>query len=137
MARGSPDWQPWTAVQRFAATGGATPFEQLITVAAGVTSGSPTSQAFALVKGFVSKVWIRFPQGPAGLLKIAIFNEATQLWPGTAATWFRGDNEIIEFDTEYDVPLVSAAYKLTLKGYNDDDSYSHDALVRIWVVKLP
>lgn len=25
MARGSPDYQPWTSVQRFAATGGASP----------------------------------------------------------------------------------------------------------------
>lgn len=137
MARGSPDWQPWTSVQRFAATGGATPFEQLITVPAATVVGSPVSQAFVLAKGFVSQVWIRFPQGPAGLLKIAIFDEAAQLWPGTTATWFRGDNEIIQFTTEYDVPLVSALRKLTIKGYNDDDSYSHDALVRIWVVLLP
>lgn len=137
MARGSPDWQPWTSVQRFAATGGAKPFEQMITVPANTVVGSPVSQDITLVKGFVSHVVIRFPQGSAALLKIAMFDVATQLWPGTSATWFRGDNEIIEFDTEYDVPLVSAVRKLTIKGYNDDDSYEHSALVRVWVVSLP
>lgn len=137
MPRGSPDYQPWTGLQRFAGTGGATPYEQKITVAANVVAGSPTSQIITLAKGFVSHVWIRFPAGSAGLTGIAIFNEATQLWPGTAATWFTGDNEIVEFDTEYDVPLITATYKLTIKGYNSDDSYEHAVLVRIWVVALP
>ena len=137
MTRGSPDWQPWTGVQRFAATGGATPFEQKITVAANTTAGSPSSQDVTLVKGFVSHVWIRFPQGPAGLAGIAIFDQATQLWPGGTATWFTGDNEVIEFDTEYDVPDVGGTYKLTIKGYNSDDSYEHAALIRVWVVTLP
>jgi len=137
MSRGSPDWQPWTNVQRFSETGGAVPFEQKITIPANTDDGSPTSQAIVLQKGFVAKVWIRFPQGPVGLAGVAIFNGAgtTQIWPGTG--WFTGDNEVIEFNTERDVDLVGADYKLTLKGYNDDDSYEHSALVRIWVVALP
>ena len=137
MSRGSPDWQPWTAVQRFSATGGATPYEQKITVAANVAEGSPTTQAITLEKGFVSHVWIRFPQGPAGLFHVGIYNEATKLWPGAAGQWFTGDNEVIEFDTEYDVPQITGTYKLTIAGWNEDDSYEHSALVRIWVVKLP
>jgi len=137
MARGSPDWQPWTAVQRFSATGGATPYEQKITVAANTAEGSASSQDITLEKGFVSHVWIRFPQGSAGLLHIGIFAGDTKLWPGAAGQWFTGDNEIIEFDTEYDVPKVDTTYKLTLEGWNEDDSYEHAALVRIWVVKLP
>jgi hypothetical protein len=137
MARGSPDYQPWTAVQRFAATGGATPYEQKITVPANTASGSPISQVITLAKGFVSHVWIRFPQGPAGLMGVAIWTATAQLWPGGANQWFTGDNEVIEFDTEYDVPFVTPNYQLTIKGYNSDDAYEHSALVRIWVVKLP
>lgn len=137
MTRGSPDYQPWTSVQRFAATGGATPYEQKITVPAGTTSAAPVSQDITLDKGFVSHVWIRFPQGPAGLMGIAVYDAATQLWPGGAGQWFFGDNEIVEFGTEYDVPLVGGVRKLTVKGYNDDDSYPHAALIRVWLVKLP
>ncbi|GAI91377.1 unnamed protein product, partial [marine sediment metagenome] len=36
-----------------------------------------------------------------------------------------------------DVPLVGEDYKLTIHGENMDDSYSHSALVRVWVVRLP
>ena len=137
MARGSPDWQPWTAIQRFSATGGATPYEQRITVPANTPEVSAVSQDIILTKGFVSHVWIRFPQGPVGLLSIAIYDQGTKIWPGGTGQWFTGDNEVIEFDTEYDVPLVGTDRKLTIKGFNTDDSYGHAALIRIWVVKLP
>jgi len=137
MARGSPDWQPWTAIQRFSATGGATPYEQRITVPANTPEVSAVSQDIILTKGFVSHVWIRFPQGPVGLLSIAIYDQGTKIWPGGTGQWFTGDNEVIEFDTEYDVPLVGTDRKLTIKGFNTDDSYEHAALIRIWVVKLP
>lgn len=137
MARGSPDWQPWTAIQRFSATGGATPYEQRITVPANTPEVSAVSQDILLTKGFVSHVWIRFPQGPVGLLSIAIYDQGTKIWPGGTGQWFTGDNEVIEFDTEYDVPLVGTERKLTIKGFNTDDSYEHAALIRIWVVKLP
>ena len=137
MARGSYDWQPWTSVQRFAGTGGATPYELKATVAKDVAEGAATSTAFTLAKGFISKVWLRFPSGPAGLLHIAFYNEATRLWPGIETQWFTGDNEVIEFETELDVPLVTTDYKVTIKGWNEDDSFEHSVLARIWVVSLP
>jgi hypothetical protein len=137
MPRGAPDYQPWTNVQRFAATGGATPYEQKITVPANTVVGAPVSQDITLVKGFVSHVGIRFPHGSSWMMGLAIFNGATQLWPGTAGGWFYGDGELTEWDTEYDVPLVAGVRKLTIKGYNDDDSYAHAALIRMWVVALP
>jgi len=92
-----------------------------------------------MVKGEISWVQIRFPKGPAALLKIAIFaaDGTTQLWPGGAATWFRGDDEVIEFDTEYKIVPLAAVYKVILKGYNDDDTYPHAALVRAWVIPYP
>jgi len=137
MARGSPDWQPWTAVQRFADTGGASPYEQKATILKAVTSENATYTDIVMEKGFVSHVQIRFPTGPAGLLHIQIWDSTSQLWPGTADQWFSGDNEVIEFNTEFDVEFVDPDYKLRIKGYNEDDAYPHSVLVRMWVVKLP
>jgi hypothetical protein len=137
MARGSPDWQPWNAVQRFSGTGGAVPFEQKITSPAETVEGAPTEQEIELCKGFISRVWVRFPSGPVGLLHVCIYDEATKLWPGASGQYFTGDNEVIEFNVEYDVPLVGSDYKLTIKAWNEDDAYPHSALVRVWVVQLP
>jgi len=139
MTRGTPDWGRVSARQRFSETVGAKLYEQIITVARGVVVGAPTTQDMTLEKGEVSWVQVRFPAGPAALLKIAIFagDGTTQLWPGGTATWFSGDNEVIEFDTEYKIVTANAAYKLVLKGYNDDDTYEHSALVRAWVIPYP
>ncbi len=137
MARGHPDWQPWTSVQRFEGTGGAEIFEQKITVARNANGGTAGTQDIVMKKGFVAHVQLRFPTGPSGLLQIQIFDVGVQLWPGTVDSFFIGDNEAIDFDVEYDIPLIGADYKLTIRGVNIDDSYSHGCLVRIWVVRLP
>lgn len=138
MARGHPDWGRQSARQRFSESVGATPYEQKITVAAGVTAGSPTSQNMDMEKGEVAFVQVRFPSGPAGLLGVSIHDEAgtTQLWPGGTG-WFTGDNEVIDFDTEYKLAEDGSAFRCVIKGYNSDDTYPHAALVRLWVIPHP
>ncbi len=139
MTRGHPDWGRVSARMRFSETVGAKLYEQKITVAKGVASGSPSSEDLILEKGEVSWIQVRFPAGPSALLHIAIFagDGTTQLWPGGSATWFVGDDEVIEFDTEYSIVIEAADYKLVLKGYNEDDTYEHSALVRAWVIPYP
>lgn len=139
MPRGYPDWGRETARLRFSQTVGAKLFEQMITVPANTLVGSPASQGMVLVKGECSWVQIRFPKGPAGYLHIAIFDAdgTTLLFPGAAATWFIGDDEVVEFDTEFVVSAVAAVYKIVIKGYNDDDTFPHSALVRAWVIPFP
>ena len=137
MPKGAPDYYPWSGATRRSATGGATIFEQTITIPRNTAAGSPVSQDITLCKGFVTAGEVIIPPGCAGLVGVAIFDQATQLYPGTAATWVTGDNADVYFDTDYDVPLVSAAYKLTIKGFNDDDTYSHKPIIRLWVVKYP
>ncbi len=139
MARGHPDWGQVSARQRFSETVGAKLYEQKITVAKNVASGSPTSQNMVMEVGEVSWIQIRFPRGPAALLHVAIFDSdgTSQLWPGGTATWFEGDDEVIEFDTEFKLTTSNADYKFVLKGYNEDDTYPHSALVRAWVIPHP
>lgn len=139
MPRGTPDWGRVSARQRFSETVGAVLYEQMITVAANVAVGSPTSQDMVMEKGEAAWIQVRFPAGPAGLLHIAIFDSdgTTQLFPGGSGTWFIGDNEVIEFDTEFKLTTPNGDYKFVLKGYNEDDTYQHSALVRVWVIPYP
>jgi len=137
MPTGAPDYSPWMGTQRMNATGGGKMYEQTITIPANTAAGAPVTQDIALAKGFVRQVEIIIPPGCAGLVGVSIFDVAAQLYPGTAATWFTGDNADIVFDTDYVVPLVSAARKLTIHGYNDDDTYQHKPIIRMWVVMYP
>jgi hypothetical protein len=135
--RGAPDYQPWTAFQRFEKTGGAALYEQTFTVPPNTAEGLAITDDFILEKGFIIHGTFRFPPGPMGLLRAALYNGATRLYPPIAGTWFSGNDESVDFWTEYDVPLVGSDYKLTLKGWNGDDTYAHGVIVRIFLVRIP
>ena len=139
MARGYPDFGRVSARQRFSETVGSKLYEQDITVPANTLVGAPVSQNMVLEKGEITWAQVRFPGGPAGLVKVAIFDSdgTTQLWPGGTATWISGDNEPVDWDTQFTITAVGGVYKVILKGYNDDDTYPHTAKVRLWVVAYP
>lgn len=137
MAKGAPDYSPWAGQKRTNATGGASIFAQTITIPINTAIGAPVTQDIILAKGFVSQLEIVLPLGCAGLAGVSIFNGATQLYPGTAGTWFTGDNEHIQVDCDFDTPLIAGVYKLTIKGYNLDDSYPHAPIIRVWIVFYP
>jgi len=71
----------------------------------------------------IDMVRIRFPPGPAALLKVAIFYGNEQLFPVEENTFFQGDNEIIEWSEYY--PLPEAKTRLRIKGINEDDTHEH------------
>jgi len=71
----------------------------------------------------IDMVRIRFPPGPAALLKIAIYYGNEQIFPAEKDTFFQGDNEIIEW-SEYWI-LPEAKTKLRIKAINEDDTYEH------------
>jgi len=139
VARGYPDFGRTSARQRFSETVGAKMYEQEIAVPAATLVGAPVSQNMVLEKGEITWAQVRFPAGPAALLKVAIFDSdgTTQLWPGGTGTWISGDNEAPEWDTQFTITAVLGVYKVILKGYNDDDTYPHTAKVRLWVVPYP
>ncbi len=134
---GAPDWAPWAGVARSHRTGGATVFEQTITLPASTLVGAPVTQTIALAKGFIVQGEVLFPTGCAGLAKVALFNGAAQVFPGTAGSWFTGNGDPIQWMADYASPLVGASYLMTIKGYNDDDTYQHVPIVRLWVVFYP
>lgn len=68
-------------------------------------------------------VRIRFPPGPAALLKITIFYGNEQLFPAEEGTYFVGDNEIIEWSEYY--PLPEHPTRLRIRAVNEDDTYEH------------
>jgi hypothetical protein len=137
--RGHPDWGQVSARQKYSETVGATLYETTITAPANTPAAAPASQDMALTKGEISWLEVRFPKGPAGLMGVAIFDSdgSTQLWPGGTATWLTGDNEVIPLDTSFVVTQTGGAYKVVLKAYNNDDTYPHAALVRLWVIPYP
>lgn len=134
MATGAPDYTQWGSPQRSIATGGEHISQKTLAIAANTLVGAPASTTITLVSGFLRQVDILFPPGCSALAKIAIFVGATQILPSEAAVWFSGDSEKIIATLDY---VLLTPFTLTIKGYNDDDTYSHTPILRFYVVKYP
>ncbi len=135
--RGAPDSHAWQAPIVTRQSGDVEPYAFEITTSKNVAKGSPTETTLTLAKGFVNFVRLRIPPGHAGLTGISFFSDTTQLWPLTPGTFFVGDDELIGFGVDIDVPLVSTVYKLVAKTYNTDDTYSHGHHCILGVVRYP
>jgi hypothetical protein len=71
----------------------------------------------------IDMVRIRFPPGPAGLLKIAVFYGNEQIFPAEQWTFFAGDNEVIQWDEYWPLPERKTTIRVWAK--NEDDTYEH------------
>lgn len=134
MGTGAPDYNRWTAPQRSLATGGEHCTQKTLEIPANTVEGTPETDIVTLVKGFLRQVEIIFPPGCSALAFIQIFDGATQILPAEAAVWFSGDSEKIVVSLDY---VLTGTYEITIKGYNDDDTYSHTPICRFYVVKYP
>lgn len=94
---------------------------------------TPTTHVLQMAHGVVSKVWMGFPPGCAGWAHVSIHYLNQQLWPSNPDSWYTWDNGVIEFDEDYE--LTEFPYKLTLKGYNEDDTYPHTIYFTISLIE--
>jgi len=85
---------------------------------------------------------LRFPPGPRGLVKVALFYGIKQILPYEESTWFYGDNEIITWEGLWSLPEERTTLKV--KCVNEDNTYPHSVYVIIkteyvhdmWIYKL-
>jgi len=77
----------------------------------------------------LTHITVRFPPGPAGLLKVAIYYGIYKVFPEEASEYFQGDGEIIDFDTYWELPEQKTTLKIYLK--NESTSYAHTVYIRL------
>lgn len=100
-----------------------------ITVPANTPKENPVEKEVEIQEDVIVKVSIRFPPGPSGLLKVAVFYGEEQITPFHEHEWIAGDDEVVE-DTLY-FKCPEKPCPITIKAYNLDEAYDHTALVRI------
>lgn len=96
------------------------------------TAGSTGIGSLLVTKGLVYRVELMFPPGSGGLLKVAIFRGASQVWPSPPGEVFDGDYMLISFEDLYVVE--SQPFIFTIKTDNQDTKYEHEVTVRIGLV---
>ena len=88
-----------------------------------VNASSTKEEEIEIRGDIITKVRIRFPPGPSGLLKVAINYGIKRVFPFEEDTWFYGDDEIIEWEEYWEFP--EKPLKLKIVAENEDDTYDH------------
>ena len=103
-------------------------FEGDLTVPAGTPIAAPVSQAVQLADAHLVKARILVPDGHSGLTGLRITWSGTQIFPYNTGTWFTSNDEILDWDFDYEI----TAGGLALAGYNTD-VYPHTFYVRFYL----
>lgn len=99
-----------------------------LTIPANTDKINAVNQVCKLTYGIIRHVAIGFPPGPKGLAHIVIYRYEHQVWPTNTDGSFAWDNHTIEFTEEFD--LTERPHTLSLRGWNEDDTYPHTITVR-------
>ena len=103
-----------------------------ITFSSGGTVNNQTSSNIKAAKGIIHKIDIVFPSGCEGLVKVAIFLGSNSITPSTAGMTVSGNGEIVTVP-EF-IELRKDFNIITIKGFNEDDTYDHTISFRIYVL---
>ena len=88
------------------------------------TNAASSKKTVVNIKGdYLTKVIIRFPPGPQGLLHVRIFYGDFQLFPEDKDTDFADDDLAIEWEEFWELPEEPCP--LTILTENEDDTYPH------------
>ena len=98
-------------------------YSKQITLSSGKTEATATKSYFKVNKGVISNVWVTFPAGCAGLVKLRIYSEGHPFLPVNQDNYIRGDNYTFQFPVMFEI--MEEPMLLTVEGWNEDATYSH------------
>jgi len=103
------------------------------TVPAGTPEDSPATLDFEVEGELLRSFKVIIPDGHAALCRLAIFYGVRQLAPRPQGAWIRGNDHVIEWEENWEIPEGKA--KLTFVGWNEDDTYPHTFDIYLVVVE--
>ncbi len=98
-------------------------YSKQITISANTSQANSSKSYFKVNKGVISNMWITFPAGCAGLVKLRIYHEGHPFVPVNADNYLRGDNYTFQFPVMFEITEEPMA--LTVEAWNEDETYSH------------
>jgi len=107
-------------------------YSKHLVVAANTTEANAESKSFIANKGVIYRVWITFPTGCAGLVKVRILHEGHPFVPINADDYISCDGFIFEYPVMYEIH--EAPEQITIQAWNDDDTYQHQVDVQVLII---
>ena len=103
-----------------------------ITVAANTAEADATKTQFKVNQGVIYRVWVNFPAGCAGLVKLRIFHEGHPFLPVDKDAYINGDNYIFVYPVMYEI--TDTPEVITIEAWSEDDTYSHNIDVQFLII---
>lgn len=97
----------------------------VVTVAAGVSSLAPVTTSLTWQPGRVTRIEVRVPPGPSGLVGFAIGHSGQVIIPRTSGQWIITDDESLSWD----VAEYPSGSKWFVRAFNAD-IYAHSLYFR-------
>jgi len=108
-------------------------FETSITIAKETTESDPEVEVLKIANGIITKIMVRPRAGHHALAHLVILHHEHQIAPSTENMDIHGGKFPIDWEEYYE--SYQPPYELKIKGWNEDDTYSHT--FDIFVVVLP
>ncbi len=104
-----------------------------LTIPAQTSKASAVTAEVSVVEGVITEVNILFPLGCKGLVGVQVKDWQHIVWPTNPDLWLIADGETIHWSDDYE--LSGNPHTLTVRGYNEDDSYPHTIYFRFVVME--
>jgi hypothetical protein len=98
-------------------------YSEHITFPYGQTENTATRRYFKVNRDVIHTIWIAFPPGCAGLVKIKIYHEGHPFVPSQKTEYIIGDNYTFQIPVFYEI--LGAPEQITVEGWNEDDTFNH------------
>lgn len=98
-------------------------YSKQITLSSGATEATATKKYFKVNKGVISNIWITFPAGCAGWVKLRIYHEGHPFVPVNRDNYIRGNDYTFQFPIMFEI--TEEPMRLTVEAWNEDATYDH------------
>ena len=103
-----------------------------ITLPANRTEATATYTRFMVNQGVIYRVWVTFPAGCAGLVKVRISFGGHPFLPVESNAYISGDNYVFEYPVMFEIKEPPEQIKI--QAWNEDDIYCHTIDVQFSII---
>lgn len=97
----------------------------------GTESTSLTTQ-FRVNQGVIYRVWLTFPSGCAGLVKVRVYHEGHPFLPVDKDAYIQGDDYVFEYPVFYEIKEPPEL--ITVEAWNEDDTHTHSIDFQLLII---
>jgi len=103
-----------------------------LTIPANTSEAAPYKTQFLVNQGVIYRIWITFPGGCVGLVKLRILHQGHPILPVEKDAYITGNNYTYEYPLMEEI--ITSPETLSIEAWNEDDTYSHKIDIQILIL---